>query len=346
MSFLTEIAELVGFRFSPIQASGSGAGEDPGNSGPVDREQEFVGLRRLDSRCPQCRNIDDRSMRALLFILLSLVPLSSVYSGNEVPAVFLNHFALVIDQASYDVLKYSADVAALANAEESHAVSGSQNWTGFYIFGRHTYIELFGSASAPEGQHLGDYQLNLSVEELGGVRKIEGRLSPVFGKRVEVWTMPRSTPSGENPWITGVDLSSPGTEAMSTAFMEIDAGYLAAMHPGAKIKKPLSREDYQALRFLPDRSLDDVVGVIAALNPTDTTQLATELELVGWAVQRGGGGFVATGPDVKLTVVPASARAGIQQAGLRLRHSVPKQEITLGTAKLFLEGETGRFVFW
>lgn len=97
---------------------------------------------------------------------------------------------------------------------------------------------------------------------------------------------------------------------------------------------------------LPDRPLDNVVGLTAALNPTEMAQLATELELVGWAVQRGGGGFVAVGPDVKLTVVPAGARPGIQQAELRLRRSVPKQEITLGSTKLLLEGKAGRFVFW
>jgi hypothetical protein len=75
-------------------------------------------------------------------------------------------------------------------------------------------------------------------------------------------------------------------------------------------------------------------------------QLATELQLVGWRIHRGGGGFVAVGPDVKLTVVPAGARAGIQQVELQLRQAVPKQKIALGTAELLLEGKTGRFIFW
>ena len=96
---------------------------------------------------------------------------------------------------------------------------------------------------------------------------------------------------------------SDGPEAMSTAFLETAASYLAAMHPGAKIEHPLSREQYESWRFLADRPFDDVVGVTTALNPTDTARLATELELVGWKLQRGGGGFVVTGPDIRLTVV-------------------------------------------
>ena len=128
--------------------------------------------------------------------------------------------------------------------------------------------------------------------------------------------------------------------------MEIDPGFLAAKHPGEPIEHPLGREQYMKWRFLPDHPLDDVVGLTAALDPADTAQLATELELVGWSVRRRANGFVAVGPDVKLTVVPAGSRAGIQQVELRLRQSVLRQQIELGSAKLLLEGTTGRFIFW
>jgi hypothetical protein len=283
-------------------------------------------------------------MRTLFSILLSLVPLASAYSGDRVPTVFLNHFAVVLDQASYDAMRNSSEIAALAKVDETHVVAGSRNWTGFYITGRQTYMEFFGAAMAPEGQRLGDSQFNLSVEQSGGVAEIAARLRTVFGKRVDVRSTPRTTPNGDIPWMKLANVSGPGV--MGSSYIEIDAGYLSAMHPGTNIEHPLSREQYNKWRFLPDRPLDDVVGVTAALSPTEMAELATELDLVGWAVKRGGVGFEAVGPDVKLTVVPAGARAGIQQAELRLRHAVPKQEITLGGTKLLLEGETGRFVFW
>jgi hypothetical protein len=118
------------------------------------------------------------------------------------------------------------------------------------------------------------------------------------------------------------------------------------VHPGSPVEHPLSRQQYLSWDFLPDHPLDNVVGLTAALSPSEMAQLATELQLVGWPVHRGGGGFVGVGPDVKLTVVPAGARAGIQQVEVRLRQSVPKQKIALGNAELLLEGTTGRFIFW
>jgi hypothetical protein len=57
-------------------------------------------------------------------------------------------------------------------------------------------------------------------------------------------------------------------------------------------------------------------------------------------------GFVAAGPDLKLIVLPAGARAGIRQVDLHLRRFVAKQNITLGNIHLLLDGDTGHLVFW
>jgi hypothetical protein len=64
--------------------------------------------------------------------------------------------------------------------------------------------------------------------------------------------------------------------------------------------------------------------------------------LDGWSVHRKSGGFHAEGPDVKLEVLPAGSRMDIQQVDLRLRRSVPKRTIELGSAKLFLDGKTAQ----
>ncbi len=262
------------------------------------------------------------------------------------PTVFLTHLFVALDQASYDALRSSPQVAALAAVAEKHTVAGTREWTGFYISGRQTYMEFFGPEGLPEGVHVGGSGLALTVEESGGVAAIATRLRTAFGERVEVEAIPSTSASGTIPWFTATYIKGDGPEAMLTWVMEIDPGFLAATHPDSRVEHPLSREQYQSWKFLPDRPLDDVVGLTAALNPANMSQLAAELELFGWAVDREGGGFVAEGPDVKLTVVPTSSRAGIQEVELRLRHSVLNQKVKLGSAELLLDGNTGRFIFW
>ena len=285
-------------------------------------------------------------MKAVFLLLLFSLPTATAQSSGRAPTVFLTHFYIALDQASYDALRTSAQVAALAAVKESHTTAGGREWTGFYILGRQTYMEFFGAQALPNGMRSGDSGLALTVEESGGVEMIAARLRTVFGEKVEVATSPRDTPVGTIPWFRSTDIKSDEPESLSTWIMETDPAYLGATHPGARIEHPLSREQGLSWTYLPDHPFDNVVGLTVALNPSDSIHLATELGLAGWKVHRGGQGFAAIGPEVKLIVVPAGARAGIRDVELRLRHSVPKQTIVAGNAKLLLEGKTGRLTFW
>jgi hypothetical protein len=128
--------------------------------------------------------------------------------------------------------------------------------------------------------------------------------------------------------------------------MELDAGYLAARHPEAPVRDPLSRQQERSWDYRPGQTLDNVVGLTLALDQGKASELATQLGLFGWSVHRTGTGPFAVGPEVKIRVVPAGARAGIKQVELRLRRSVPKQRIQLGNAELRLAGNAGQLVFW
>ena len=277
----------------------------------------------------------------LSFLLMSLPALAA-----DQPPVFLSHVYLVLDQPSFDALRSSKAVAELADVEEAHIESGSRSWSGFYVRGHHTYIELFGSDKPPSGGHLGDSGIGLQVEEAGGDAAVAARLRTFFGDTVETNAVPWGTKEGETlPWFTAVSVKGDDADVLSTWIMEIDPGYLAARHPGDRIDHPLSREQYLSWKFRPDRPLDDVVGVTVALKPPELTRLRTLLQAVGWSIEQAGGGFVATGPDVRVDAKAVNGRAGILELALRLRQSVAKQMSTLGTTSLELDGKSGRLRF-
>ncbi|HEY2782817.1 MAG TPA: DUF5829 family protein, partial [Steroidobacteraceae bacterium] len=284
-------------------------------------------------------------MKPLLSIFLLLLSASAFSAGGR-PRVYLSHFYIALDQATYDALLKSPDIAALAGTEERRTVAGPSNWSGFYVYGRQTYMEFFAADTLPEGESKQDCGLGLAVEKAGGVNAVATQLRPVFGDKAKIDKQVRTISNGDIPWYSAaaVDANDPG--AMVTWVMEVDSSYLAAMHPGSFVKHPLSREQYLSWNFLPDRLLDAVVGIRAALNSVEMTQLANELELIGWSVHREGGGFLAKGPDASLEVVPGGSRMGIQRVALRLRRSVPKRVIELGSAKLVLDGKSGKLIFW
>lgn len=285
-------------------------------------------------------------MKLICTVLLSVLPIARIFASDALPPVFMGHFYVALDQASFDALRKSPEIAALAHVVERHTVAGKDEWTGFYVQGRQTYMEFFGATNLPEGMRVGDTGLGLTVEQAGGVPALVSRWRSAFDQRVEMTSTPRTTPTGTIPWFISTQIKSDGHESMETWVMENDPNYLATMHPGAKIENPFGRERSLSWYFLPDHQLDNVTGITAALKPGESAQLATELKLIGWPVRARGKGFVATGPDLKLTVLPAGAHTGIQQVDLHLRRSVPKQNVQLGSVELLLDGDKGHLVFW
>jgi Family of unknown function (DUF5829) len=279
-----------------------------------------------------------KPLLAIVFLLLSCAP---AFSADAPPPVFLSHLWIALDQATYDALRTSSQVAALGAVKEQKVVAGSESWSGFYWWARQTYMEFYGAAALPDETLVGDCGIGMSVETPGGVAAVAERLRTVFGDRVEIDKQVRTTATGDIPWFTSTHLKEPRNTAMWV--MELDPGYLAARHPEAPVGNPLSREPWD---FRPDQTLDNVVSLTLALGKEETSELAAQLGLFGWSVHRTGTGFFAIGPEVKIRVVAAGVRGGIKRVELRLRRSVPKQMIQLGNAELRLAGKTGQLVLW
>jgi Family of unknown function (DUF5829) len=283
-------------------------------------------------------------MKPLLSICFLLLSCASAFSADGPPPVFLSHFWIALDQATYDALRTSKEVAALGAVKEQKVVAGSQNWSGFYWTARQTAMEFFGAAALPDETLVGDCGIGLSVEAQGGVAAVAERLRTVFGDNIEIEKQVRTTATGDIPWYTSTHMKERQTTAVWV--MELDPGYLAARHPEAPVKDPLSRQQERSWDYYPDQTLDNVVGLTLALNQERTSELATQLQLFGWSVNHTATGFLAVGPGVKMRVVPAGTRAGIKQVELLLRRSVPQQRIQLGNAELRLAGNTGQLVLW
>jgi Family of unknown function (DUF5829) len=278
---------------------------------------------------------------SICFLLLSCAP---AFSADGTPPVFLSHIWIALDQATYDALRTSKEVAALGAVKEQKVAAGSENWSGFYWTARQTYMEFFGAAALPDETLVGDCGIGMFVETRGGVAVVAERLRTVFGDRIDIDKQVRATATGDIPWYTSTHLKELQTTAMWV--MELDPGYLAARHPEAPVRDPLSRQQERSWDFRPDQTLDDVAGLTLALDKEKASELATQLRIFGWSVHRTGSGFFAVGPEVKIRVIPVGVRGGIQQVELRLHRSVPTQVIQLGNAELRLAGKTAQLVLW
>jgi uncharacterized protein DUF5829 len=270
-------------------------------------------------------------------------------SGAANPPVFLNHFFVVVDAATYAAARSSSFMTReLAPFEARTTVRNDMSYTGIYWYGRRTYFELFEPGSqGPQGAS----GLALGVEEAGasaGVRhKWQEALGAAGGGPVT-----RKTESDEPPWFEMTfSREIPGLRVF---LMEYHPEFLVRWYGELTKARSITRADvldrYVAKIGQTDQRdkalLQDVVAVDIALAPADRETLVKQLRAVSWLAQDAGEAVVCSGPEaVSLRLVPAeNGRTGIVAVDFSLQHAAPKATHRLGKAELRLDGRAARLV--
>ena len=279
---------------------------------------------------------------------LALAPAARAADTQPPPPVYLSHLYVVLDPASYDAILASPAIHSLADTRQNHIDASNGSWTGIYITAKHTYIELFSSKQPPPESGEGRTGVGLQVETSGGVHAVADRLRTSFGSRAKLDEESFKQADGRMVRAFSIVEVEAGKtpSALELWVMENDPAFLRAKHPEARIDDPLTRLRYNAWHYEPELALEDIVGVRAALAPAEMAELEIQLRASGWAIERRGDGFIARGPDITFDIVPAGKRAGIRELSLRMSHAVSKQSVSLGLARLQLDGMEGHLTFW
>jgi hypothetical protein len=232
--------------------------------------------------------------------------------------VFLNHFYVTPDRATFEAVEASAFAQAFAAVEKRTTVRKDTTYTGLYLYGENTYLELLHPDSASFGAPSG---IAYGVEEPGAIRSVSDALD------AGVVTVTR----GEVPWFL---LCKPQRqmEALSDWAMEYLPEFFAGFHPGDPPAHPGIRRADALTRYAAscgklrerDRGLfEDVATLELRLGPAD-------LEI--WNGRR----LALQG--VEVLAAPAADRTGILSARLRLRRDAGKSVQKLGSTTLTLDG--------
>lgn len=99
-------------------------------------------------------------------------------SSSDRQLLFYNHSYGVLDRETADAIEHSDYLRDFANFQvRTTTGSGGQTWTGRYLMGRQTYLELFGvgDIAGPDGT-LGSAGLGLSTERDGDLATVTERL--------------------------------------------------------------------------------------------------------------------------------------------------------------------------
>ncbi len=117
-------------------------------------------------------------IRVLITIVLFACFGQLIGQTSDSVKVDINHIFFCVDSITYDNLfKHEFIAKVFANTREASSKTLTDSWTGKYLFGRDSYIEVFASNSYKEtnpqlGDKFGDVGIVFKTKKLGDIHKI------------------------------------------------------------------------------------------------------------------------------------------------------------------------------
>lgn len=284
------------------------------------------------------------------------------------PLVFLNHLFVTVDSATYAAIGRSAFLRDTLAAFEQRTTfrEGDRSYSATYLYGRHTYFELFQPDAA---RTIGRSGLALGVDRAGEVAAVRARLLALTGNdssRVPQNTNTRQQKDrpavGTTPWyistaVLPLPRSRSATEAIQPALfmwvMEFHPEFLERWAPDNAAAKlapgyPVSRAAVRSIEYRPERLLADVIDATFALDSAETADILSELAALDYKIARQGAGRAeAVGPDVTFHIEPSNAvHRGLVALAFALNRPVPAAEYSFGArSRLVIDGRRATWTF-
>ena len=291
----------------------------------------------------------------LLPIALAALPMmsSTTPAQPSPPTVFLNHFFVVIDPASYEAMQSDSYLAtAFAPFEKRTTVRNDNTYTGVYWYGRNTYFEVF---EPPSQGPLGTSGIALSVDGDGQSAAVKALWTDSLGE-TQSSPVTRRTENGEPTWFQMTAGPMAGG-LLRMWLMEYDREFLSRWYASLTPARGKTRGevlDRYVAKIGKSGQRDtavfgDVTRIVVALDDKERAMVSKHLVPVGWTAKEGGSARHAAfrGPQgVTIEVVPASGnQRGIIEAEFSVQGEPKPHSSRLGSVWLTVEPTLARLRF-
>ncbi|MGZ3146622.1 DUF5829 family protein [Lentzea chajnantorensis] len=283
----------------------------------------------------------------ILAALLAVVSGGTAQAGER-QLLFYNHAWGTYDRVTADAVEHSAYLRAFADFEvRTTTGAGGEVWTGRYLRGRETYLEIFGVGDVP-GQDglLGSAGLGLSTEHDGDITAVRSRLA---ASGVPPFEFVQTRDFGDHvpvPWFDAV-LGFEQYDRFGAWAMEYRDEYFA--DPRGQTQPARYPGDVGRERYLPDnyrdRLMRDITFVRLAVTERDFASTVPLLRAGGFKLKADAGGVTASrgGTTMRFDKV-RMGQTGLKRIEFALNRGVARHEERIGNSTLVVG--PGRHAVW
>jgi hypothetical protein len=258
--------------------------------------------------------------------------------AGERQLLYYNHAWGTFDRATADAVEHSAYIREFADFEV-RTTTGADGavWTGRYLRGRETYLEIFGigDVGGQDGE-LGAAGLGLSTERDGDIEKVTARLRDAGVTPIEFLQTRDFGDHQPVPWFDALFIIEQYDRFGAWA-MEYRDEYFA--DPRSKTGPAQFPGDVTRERYLPELYKDKLMRNISLVRIAVTARdLASTMPLLragGFALKTEPGGVVASkgGTTIRFDEV-AMGQTGLKRVEFELNCAVRRHVEQLGNSTL------------
>jgi hypothetical protein len=264
------------------------------------------------------------AMRVVLFAAMAL--------RLAAQPVYFNHTTIYVSKETYAALKSSPllrDEFSAFREATIHAEGGAVTYTGLYLNGMHTYLEIFETGPSDISHRVeppGSIGLGMWVDHLGQLAALRKRL-PMMQRGT------RKDAQGQ-PWFDYLNFADP------------DPGQAGIVHPWVMARYP-DGTTRPTTRYQPDRLMHEVAAYALTVGPEDHELLVRDFRAYRYSIAEDGARTIASGPEFTLTMLPeqvGQARTAKIEMTLN-REKSGEQSYRFGDSELRFHGDRATFLF-
>lgn len=273
----------------------------------------------------------------ILAVFLVLAGTGSAHAGER-QLLYYNHAWGTLDRATADAIEHSAYIREFADFEvRTTTGAGGEVWTGRYLRGQETYLEIFGvgDVGGQDGE-LGSAGLGLSTERDGDIDAVRSRLVAAGSTPIEFLQTRDFGDHKPVPWFDALFITEQ-YDRFGAWVMEYRDEYFA--DPRSKTGPAQFPGDVTRERYLPENYKNKLMRNISLIRIAVTARdLASTMPLLragGFKLRTDPGGVTASkgGTTIRFDEV-AMGQTGLKRVEFELNCAVGRHVERLGGSTL------------
>jgi hypothetical protein len=265
--------------------------------------------------------------------------------------IFLNHFAAIIDRTTYEEINKSSFLRDnFCHCKEKTHSDEKRSWTGFYMTGENTYLEIFNYKDQKSlySSKISNIGIGLSVDHKDEIEKITEILKQKFPENITYGIQEKNIVNKLVKWFYYVEIPDNSIESpqLNTWVMAYHKDYIFKLNRENITRKEYNQE-YNAVQYDKNKLFKDIKEITLLLNEEAKIKLTKIFISLGYNPEETQYYTIFIGPEIKFKVIISkdhTCRILNLQMSLNKKISSAKT-YTLGNSSLTLENQTARWEF-